>query len=119
MSKVMLYRHPSTITNNDVNKGFCKIRDVSFDWVIVEEKEVESCLKQGFYLTPDEALGAEDEEKDIAEITSKLNELTIEEIKDKYTVKELRKIATSLEIKGNSKMNQDTLVDKIIEIIGE
>lgn len=61
MSKVMLYRHPRTIKGNDENKGFCKVKGVEFDWIIVKEDEVEACLKQGFYTTTDEAIGAEDE----------------------------------------------------------
>jgi len=62
MAKVMLYRHPKTINSNDVNKGFTKVKGVEFDWIIIDDKEVEACIEQGFYKNPDDALGANDEE---------------------------------------------------------
>jgi len=111
MSKVMLYRHPRTIKGNDVNKGFTKVKGVEFDWIIVEDKEVEACLKQGFYPTTDEAIGAED---DVTETTPDLSDMSVEEIKEKYTVDELREIAKVKGIKRYSRMNEDTLVEKIL-----
>lgn len=119
MSKVMLYRHPRTIKGNDADKGFTTIKGVEFDWIIVADNEVEACLEQGFYKNPDDAIGAGDEETNVTEITSELKGLTAEEIKEKYTVEELKEIAGSLGIKRISRMNEDTLVEKILEAIGE
>ena len=75
MPKVMLYRHPKTINSNDVNKGFTKVKGVEFDWIIVDDKEVEACIEQGFYRNTDDALGANDEETTTTQIKSELKSL--------------------------------------------
>lgn len=140
MSKVMLYSHPSTIKSNDEKKGFCKVKGETVDYIIVDEEEVEGCLTQGFYKTPVEAIEAvsdtdtdnvEGGDSDETNETNANNEeensvseggdpidlkgLTPEEIKAKYTVDELRKVAAELKIKRASRMNEDTLVKKILE----
>lgn len=126
MSKVMLYRHPSILKSDDINKGIVKVKGVKFDWIIVKEDEVEACLDQGFYKTADEALlGDEDEETTETKTTEdelsldNLKDKTADEIKDEYTLDQLRPLAKSLKIRGSSQMNEDKLVGKLLEKLGE
>lgn len=125
----MLYSYPRTIKSNDVKKGFSKVGGNEFDWIIVEKDEVEGCLSQGFYATPAEALkgGDSDETNETNANNEKensvseggdpidLNGLTLEEIKAKYTVEQLKEIAKSLDIKSYYNMREDTLIEKILE----
>lgn len=55
MSKVMLYSYPSTLRSSDEKKGVIKTKEDSFDFIVVNENEVEACLKEGFYRTYSEA----------------------------------------------------------------
>jgi len=123
MGKVMLYSYPRTIKSNDEKKGFCKVKGEEVDYIIVDEDEVESCLDQGFYETPGEAIeGGSNEQANVTETTLSLNDLegkTVDEIKAAYTVEELQVLAKVCDIKRATRMNEDTLVEKLLEKLGE
>lgn len=111
MSKTMLYRHPRSIKSNDESKGYCTIKGVEFDWIIVDKEQIDSCLKEGFSLSPDDAIGEEKSGLTIEDIKSK----TADEIKELYTVKEMKALAKELGIVGLSKAKENEVVEKLLE----
>lgn len=113
----MLYQYPSVIKSNSKTKGFIDIRGVGrFDYIVVDESEVEACLKEGFFKTTAEAF--ENNNKNSLELND-LKELSFDDIKSKYTVEELRDLAKKEGIKSYSNMLEDNLVKKLMEKIGD
>jgi hypothetical protein len=49
---VMLYRHPSTLRDSSERKGVVIVSGEKYDYIVVEESEVASCAKEGFFKTP-------------------------------------------------------------------
>lgn len=58
MSK-MLYKSPRTNKSNNGNKGFIKNKEFELDYIIVEESQVDSMLKEGWAKHPLEAMKEE------------------------------------------------------------
>ena len=51
----MLYKYPSKNKGNFENKGVAKVDGVNFDYLIVEEEQIDTFLKKGYFKTTSEA----------------------------------------------------------------
>lgn len=86
-SPTMLYKHP----------GKHQIHDSAFDYIIVDESDIEQAIKDGWFLTTDEA-------KSNANLSSESDAATREEMIQK---------AESLGIKVDKRWSDETLTEKI------
>jgi len=92
-SPTMLYKHP----------GKHEIHGASFDYIIVDETEIEDAIKDGWSLTTDEAKNNFAEVSDSADATKE----------------EMIQKAESLGIKVDKRWSNETLLDKIKKAVGE
>ncbi len=86
-STTMLYKHP----------GQHEIHGSNFDYIIVDESDVEQSIKDGWFLTTDEAKNS----------FSKVSDST------DATKEEMIQKAESLGIKVDKRWSDETLLDKI------
>lgn len=86
-SPTMLYKHP----------GQHEIHGSTFDYIIVDESDVEQAIKDGWFLTTDEAKNSFSEVSDFTDATKE----------------EMIQKAESLGIKVDKRWSVETLLDKI------
>jgi hypothetical protein len=86
-SPTMLYKHP----------GQHEIHGASFDYIIVDESDIEQAVKDGWFLTTNEAKSNFSEVSDSADATKE----------------EMIQKAESLGIKVDKRWSDETLLDKI------
>jgi hypothetical protein len=86
-SPTMLYKHP----------GKHEIHESNFDYIIVDQSDVEQAIKDGWFLTTDEAKAGFSESSDSSDVTKE----------------EMIQKAESLGIKVDKRWGNETLLDKI------
>jgi predicted amino acid-binding ACT domain protein len=86
-SPTMLYKHP----------GQHEIHGSNFDYIIVDEVDIEQAIKDGWFLTTDEAKAGFSESSNSADATKE----------------EMIQKAESLGIKVDKRWSEETLLDKI------
>lgn len=86
-SQTMLYKHP----------GKHEIHESSFDYIIVDDVDIEQAIKDGWFLTTDEAKAGFAESSDLPDVTKE----------------EMIQKAESLGIKVDKRWGNETLLDKI------
>jgi len=114
---VMLYKYPSECISCDVGYGFVEVDHKIFDYIVVNEDEVEACVSDGWSKKA-EIKEPEKDEKDEKEISlESLSGLTAEEIKETFVVPELKAIAKAEGIRGYGNMRENNLIKRLMEKI--
>jgi hypothetical protein len=83
--------------------------------IVKSDDEESAAIKDGWFLTPKEALTIENNIESLA--TEAIKGMTREDIKEKFTVKELKSICKEVKIGGYSRMKEDELVDNLYEVV--
>lgn len=129
MSTRMLYRYPGSLKSSSAKTGKTKVNKLFFDYLVVDEEEIEVELKRGWHITSTEALSAlaalskeakketkkKEDETIITIALTDLKDLDVEQIKKAFVMDELRLLAKSVKIKGFHNMLEDNLVKKLLE----